>query len=390
MKKTILLLFLVGVYATAFGQYVPKGSVSKAEISMNSGKLDVAKAEIDQAFALNAKGKVTTVAKNWYLRGKIYSSIYQDTTGNWSNLSDNALDVAVESFRKVLELEKSTSTYGLFAEQELSYLYGLALNQGAERYNENDFEGAHEGFQLALKVMPGDTTALLYSGVSAQQAEMYTEALASYQQLVDAGVANLETYKTMIYLYRTEKEDLNSVLRICQQGLSKFPDDKELKQEEITTLILLERTAEAEQKLNAAIASDPRNPLLYYELGYLYDFQEQGDKALEQYKKALEVDPNHYESNYNAGVVFYNRAAVILKELNAFTLDEFREKEEEYAERAKLEFQAAMPYLEKAVAVAPKEDAQLLETLEGVYIRLHMDEKAKALEPRIKALRGEE
>lgn len=387
MKKIILLLIPIWLSVEAVAQYVPKGSVVRAENALNQGNLENAKAEIDLAFEINAKGKVTTVAKNWYTRGKIYSAIFQEPD-KYGDLDPNALDKAAESFRKVLELEKATSTYGVFVEQELYVLYGVALNEGAERYQEDDFEGAYAGFQKALSVIPGDTTALLYSGVAAQQAEMYDEALVSYQALADAGHANLETFKTMVYLYRTAKNDLEKVLAATQQGLKYFPDDRELQQEEITSLILLDRTSEAEARINQAIKDDPNNAVLYYELGYLYDYQDEYDKALEQYLKALSVDPNHYEANYNAGVVYYNRAAVILRELNEMPIDEFREKEEDYFLRAKAEFESAMPYLEKAVEVAPKEDVQLLETLQGVYIRLDLDDKATALDARIQPLRG--
>ena len=389
MKKIILLLIPIWLSVEAVAQYVPKGTVVRAESALNQGNLENAKAEIDLAFELNAKGKVTTVAKNWYTRGRIYSAIFQEPD-KYGDLDPKALDKAIESFRKVLELEKATGTYGMFSEQELYVLYGVAVNEGAERYQEDDFEGAYEGFQKALSVIPGDTTALLYSGVAAQQAEMFDEALASYQALADAGYANLDTYKTMVYLYRMAKNDIEMVLNATQQGLKQFPDDRELQQEEITSLILLERTGEAENRLMQAIAEDPNNPVLYYELGYLYDYQDEYEKALEQYLKALSADPNHYEANYNAGVVYYNRAAVILRELNEMPLDDFRKKEEEYFLRAKAEFESAMPYLEKAVEVAPKEDVQLLETLQGVYIRLDLDEKATALDARIQPLRNNE
>lgn len=391
MKKLIFAVLFLSVTAYAYGQYVPKGKVSKAEMAFNDNKLDIAKAEVDEAFKVNAKGKVTTVAKNWYTKGRIYKAIYLDDSTEFRDLApkEEALQTAMESFNKVKTMEKETSTYVIFVDQEISQLYGYIVNEGAEKYNDNDFEGAYNSFMTALVVSPGDTTALLYGGVSAQQAEMMDEALAAFQQLADDGNATLDTYKTMIYLYRTDKEDMDKVLEVVDQALAQFPENNELIQEKITSLIIMERSDEAQAELEAAINNDPTNALYYYFLGYLYDQKEDSDNSIEQYQKALELDPEYYEANYNLAVVYYNKAREIISELNNLSLDEYRKKESEYVERASVHFKESLPYFEKAAEIRPDEDIQLLETLEGVYLQLKMTDKADALEKRIKALTGQ-
>ncbi len=142
-------------------------------------------------------------------------------------------------------------------------------------------------------------------------------------------------------------------------------------------------------ELNEAIANTPNDPILYYELGYLYDFQEDYDNALTQYGKAIEVDPDHYESNYNVGVIYVSMGNKKIKDLNDLSLDEYRQKEEEYIEAANENFKKAIPYLEKASELKSEDDIALLETLEGVYIRMKMTEEAEALDAKIKALTGQ-
>ena len=391
MKKLIFALCILGVGTLSYGQYVPKGKMAKAEAALNQNKLDIAKAEVDEAFKVDAKGKVTNSAKNWYTKGRIYKAIYLDDSTAFNDLAPNeeALRIAMESFNKVKSMEKETSTYVIFTDQETNQLYGMIVNEGAEKYNENDFEGAYNSFMTALKVLPGDTTALLYGGVSAQQAEMYDEALGAFQQLVDNGDANIDTYKTMIYLYRTEKEDMEKVLEVVDKGLEKFPENKELAQEKITTLIIMERVDEAKSELEGAIQEEPTNSLYYYFLGYLYDFQEDRDAAIENYSKAVELNPEYYEANYNLAVVYYNKARDILSDLNSLSLDEYRKQESAYMEKATVHFKEALPYFEKAVEIKPEEDIQLLETLEGVYLRLQMNDEAEELEKKIKALTGQ-
>ena len=58
-------------------------------------------------------------------------------------------------------------------------------------------------------------------------------------------------------------------------------------------------------------------------------------------------------------------------------------------EKAAVHFKESLPYFEKAAEVKPDEDIQLLETLEGVYLRLKMNDEAEALEKRIKTLTGQ-
>jgi len=389
MKNIIFAFLFIGISYFSYGQYVPKGKTAKAESALTQGKLDIAKAEVDEAFKIDAKGKVSAAAKNWYLKGRVYKAIYLDDSTEFSDLAgEEALNIAVESFNKVLSMEKENSTYAIFSNQEVSQLYAEVLNGGAEKYNENDFEGAYADFMKTLIVTPGDTTALLYGGVSAQQADMYDEAIQCFQTLADNGDATVDTYKTLIYLYRTEKEDMDKVLSTIDQALEKFPGDKDFTQEKITTLIISEQVDKAKSELEAAISEDPTNSQYYYFLGYLFDAQEDYDNAQENYEKAVELNPDYYDANYNLGVIHYNKAREVMKEANNLSLDEYRKQSAEFDEKAAVHFKAALPLFEKASEVTTEDDLQLLETLQGVYYKLNMKAEGDALDAKIKALTG--
>ncbi len=233
-------MLFIGMASFTYAQYVPKGKAAKAEAALTQGKLDIAKAEIDLAFEVDAKGKVSGNSKNWFTKAKIYRAIYLDDSTDFKNLAgEEALEISMEALNKVKAMEKENSPYYFSADNEINQLYSAIMNVGAEYYNNNEYEGAYEAFITALKVEENDTTALLYGGVSAQQADMIDEALACFQKLADNGDAKMDTYKTMIYLYRTEKEDLESVLKVVAQALEIFPENNELIQEKITTLIIM-------------------------------------------------------------------------------------------------------------------------------------------------------
>ena len=392
MKKLLFAILFLSLNVVAFAQYVPKGKTTKAETALSQGKLDIAKAEIDKAFELDPKGKITKAAKNWYLKGRIYKAIFMDDSTQFKDLVDKdvALRTAVESFNKIKEMEKATSTYAIFADQELGQLYAYILNKGAEKYNENDYKAAYEQFDDALVVMPGDTTALLYGGVAAQQAGLVDEAIDHYEKLVETGHADLDTYKTLIYLYRAEKKDMDAVIRTIDKALKQFPGTKDLIQEKIRTLIITDRKDEAIDALDEAIAKDPTDATLYYFLGYVYDQLGDTEKTIENYKKAIELDPDYFDANYNLGVVYYNKARDVYKELNDMSLEDYRKNEKEYLAKAQKELEKSLPYFEKAAEVMTNDDIQLLETLAGVYIRLKMNDKANEVQQRIKSITGQQ
>jgi len=390
MKKVIYSIALL-IFAANFAlaQYEPKGKVNKAESALNSGDLDEAKAEVDLAFEVDKKGKVTSKEKNWYVRGQVYKNIFLDS-GKYKSLDDNALGKAVESYNKVMEMEENENgVYTVYSENDLNQLYGTVINAGADAYNNSNYKDAYEAFDLALEVYPSDTTALLYAGTAAQQAEMYDKAVEAYEQLVETGNANKDIYKALVYIYRNLEKDEDAALGILDKAIKKFPEDDIFSQEKITLLITSKRSEEAKEELRKQIEQNPDNALLQYQLGYLYDELDQNDKALDAYKQAIKIDSGYYDALFNAGAIYYNRGVDIIKELNNLSVKEYNKQEAEFNKKWKAEFKKALPYFEKAYEVNPDE-LPLIETLAGVYIRMGMNEKAKPLEEKIQAMTGEE
>jgi len=395
--KTVINIFILTVLAStfAFGQYEPKGKVSKAEMALNGNKLDEAKAEVDLAFEVDNKGKVTTDAKSWYVRGNVYKAIYADTTG-FSDLDDQALEKAVESYNKAIEIEgKENGTYTFMADQAMTNLYNSTIDAGATAYNNGNYEKALEEFKNSLKVQPSDSLALLYGGSVAQEVENYDAAIDLYSQLIESGKASESVYNSVIYLYKVQKEDMEKAMEINTLAMKKFPENKSYVQERIYYLITTGKTAEAEQEIKTEIEHNPDDPLLHFELGYLYDEADQDDKAAEAYEKAMELDPTYYDAIFNLAVIHYNKGADIIKEFNDMPLGSnynpaaYAKKEKEYLDRAKPHFQTSLPYFEKAYQLK-SDDVKLVEILGGVYKQLGMNDKYTEMNEKLSTLTGED
>src|SRR5687768_5668297 len=100
MKKVLLVVAGNLLVGNAFAQ------IGAAQASYTAGKLDDAKTQIENAIN-NDKQK--TKAKTWFYRGEIYRGIASDPTGVYSKLDSNAVQVALDSYKKAQELEPGST-----------------------------------------------------------------------------------------------------------------------------------------------------------------------------------------------------------------------------------------------------------------------------------------
>ena len=91
-------------------------------------------------------------------------------------------------------------------------------------------------------------------------------------------------------------------------------------------------------------------------------YNEQKNLAKEYYGKALAVEPNNYDANFNMGVFYYNEAAELNKELANMDVKEYQSaKGKEVEGKVCGRFKMAEPYFLKAKSV--KDEAELNDIL---------------------------
>jgi len=83
--------------------------------------------------------------------------------------------------------------------------------------------------------------------------------------------------------------------------------------------------------------------------------------ANEYYNKALAVDPNNYDANYNLGVFYFNEAVSMKNEVDRMDMAEYSKRGKEVDGKVCGKFKQAQPYFDKAKAV--KEEPDLVENL---------------------------
>ena len=159
--------------------------------------------------------------------------------------------------------------------------------------------------------------------------------------------------------------------------------------EEIRLYILTGRTEELITKLNESIESAPDNENLYFTRASLYEGKKELDKAIADYKKAIEINPDLMDANYNLGVIYFNQGAEKANAANSLKSNEEFEKAKKVFEE---KFRSAAPYLEKSLELNPKktEDDQslyksTLQILKLLYARTNETEKYNKIKAQLEA-----
>lgn len=380
MKKLNLLLFFLAAFSIA--AFAQKPKIEKAKALLDKNEIAEAKSIIDAAVDYE---KTKDKVKTWYYRGLIYEAIYNSEDPAVQALSDDPFKVAVEAFKKVKEMEGENGTYYIFSDQQLNSLYSTAFNEAATAYQDEDYEKAIENFDLAKMIYPNDTTAWMYSGYAANQLNDTQLALKNFQYLADHGMADVNVFRNIIYTYRAVVKDTAKAIAAAEQARKQFPNDEELKQDEITLLIVANKIDEAKEHILQEIEKNPDDHVLYYEMGYLYDAADDLDTAIEWYKKSIDKNPEYFDALYNLGVDYYNKGADILHTAQDMDLETYKKEGKKVEAEANEVFKQALPYFERAHEVRP-DDVPTLQTLQTLYSLMKNYDKVNEVQQKLEAL----
>ncbi|MEQ9467978.1 MAG: tetratricopeptide repeat protein [Ekhidna sp.] len=381
--RTFLTLVLAAVCIAGYSQKKPK--INQALSALENGELAEAKTIIDEAIVHE---KTKDDPKTWYYRGQIYAAL--DT----ANSEPGALDEALEAFNKALELDpeqKSLSTVDFTTGQvenvdsKIQGWYAHYYTDALSDYNLKDFLSAAEKFETAFYINPSDTNAILNAAFASVAAGNDEKAEENFNKAYEAGSRD-KTIFLQLYNYAIRNEDFEGGLEIIRKAKSSYPNDVDFAKYEINLLIQLERTEEAKAELENAITADPENADLLFSLGVLKEELGEKEGAMESYNKALEIDPNHFNSNFNIGVASFNEANELIKERNALSYKQ-ETKYKELTTKINVKLEEALPYWEKLYSLK-SEDQTVLETLAYIYTSLKMNDKAEKMQDELDALGG--
>jgi tetratricopeptide (TPR) repeat protein len=198
-------------------------------------------------------------------------------------------------------------------------------------------------------------------------------------------MADVNVHRNIIYTYRAVVKDTVKAIFAAERARKQFPEDPELKQDEITLLIIANKVDEAKEHIQEAIDKNPDDHILYYEMGYLYDASDNLDEAINWYKKSIEKNPEYFDALYNLGVDYYNKGADILHKAQDMDLDTYKKEGKKVEQEANEIFKQALPYFERAHEARP-DDVPTLETLQTLYSLMKEYDKVNEVQQKLEAL----
>jgi Tfp pilus assembly protein PilF len=369
---------LAAALAAPFALHAQNSKVVTAFNYMGDGDFDKAAEYIEPA---TTNESTAAKEKTWRYRGQIYAHI---ATGNDEALKakyPKALETAVESFLKANELD-TKHDYKEENDQALMNLQIAALNGGNDAFNKKDYDKAIGGYMLSERIAKAfgrvDSNAVFNSALAYESKGDTANAIKRYEDCIKIGYDKPEVFR---YLASMQKKTghLDAAIATTRQGVAKYPDNKDLMLDLVAFLLEGNHMEEAETSVKDAIAKDPKNPVLYSVLGSLYDGKANPKEgkvaeadmlkwyglAEEAYQKSIAADSTFFDSYYNIGVLYNNRAAYEYEKCNAITDDA---KYAACKKKADDIYLKTIPYFEKAHKLKP-DDTATMQQLKKLYAK---------------------
>ena len=304
-------------------------------------------------------------------KGTSYSAKNKESGDYEFFKSQEDLDAAEASGKYKRAKVKEIKDYHTSGLAEKTGGIAVKLHQQAiDAYNAQDFAKASEGFVNAYDVYSSalvgqpDTTLLYNAAAVSVSAEDYPKAVELYTKLLDmnyTGITTLyegtnkETGKTATFgtkkdldmqvklglivndtvyttknnqpsMYRTvgsiylnmgdvldeskkeeKKEYYHKALEVLKEGKAKFPGDYDLLLTLGNTYLKAGDSQGFVNAMKEAIAQDPNNEVLYYNIGVVSNDLGMKAEAKEAYKKAIEIKPDYTDAYINLAAMHLSR-----------------------------------------------------------------------------------
>ncbi len=386
MKRIAIISMLI--IAGTLASMAQNHKVVSAYNALRKNKLDDAVESIEPAIEHK---KTKDDAKTWYYRGNVYLSVHLTDNEEYKNLVDNPLEIALESYQKALELDEKDK-FSDDINDRMKYVSEQYFNKGVNEYKSKEYETASKSFEKAASLVQEykgqiDTTAVYYTGNSADLAGNMERAMKYYSKAKELDYDNVALYTSLSRLYTT-KGDTTQALEVLQEGKEKYNENFDLIITETNIYLAQGKAEKALENLKIAVKKDTANPSIWFAVGTNYDkmMKEQENDSIKQmmmaeavnaYEKALELKPDYFKPAFNLGAVYVNRAAELQNIASNLPLSE-TEKYNALKKEADSMLQKALPMLELAHEIKPK-DINTMTSLKEIYARLNKPEKLKEI-----------
>jgi len=346
------------------------GKVTSAISFMDQGLLDKAKEALDQAF-LNEKSKDNP--KTYMAKGRLCQEVFKTDKPNYKTLIENPLEEAYAAYQKALELDPKGS---IEKQIKLNSTY-LSLGndfvtQGVQKFEAKEYEAAVKSFENNIKVASSDlyigvidSGIYFNAGLAAYNGKMFEQAITYFQKCADMKYEGTMPYFLMYNSYMGLKDMANAEATL-KKVFQIYPEDKDVIMQLVDFYINNNKLDEAYASLKLAKEKNPNDHTLYWAEGVIYMRQDKYDLAITALTKSVELKGDQYDTQFNLGVCYYNKAVEMFQKANEI-MD--AAKYNVAVGEANAVFIQAIPFFEKAYQLKP-DDVDSLKNLKELYFRL--------------------
>ncbi len=347
----------------------------------------------------------------WLLKAKVYALIAADIRGTFNGQDTVALFKSYNAYQK-LKKEVSNSTESSYADSArvgLDSLHKVAINIAGNYYKQayqitrntgtstdlqtnSLYKVAFEAAELAKKLNFQDTLShsiATYSAFLRQDYPSYVRTMKEMIGVIDDKTLKYQRYENLIATCRDVINDTQETLNVLALALNDFPDDEKFIRARID---LNEKLGENDEKLlndaKARVRINPNDPINYFNLAIVYQRLGQHSEALDNYLKCINLDASNFTAIFNVGGIYFNKGVEKLRKIDGLTFTEYQKEGKVIEEQANESFQEALYYFEllyKMDATNPT----ILKSLQQIYQRLKMPEKAKEIKLVLEEMEGQ-
>lgn len=344
-----------------------------------------------------------------------------------SKITPDKLAKMIKASTDVLDYEEKTGkkVFTNDIKEDIGVMKPVLIDAAINLGKQKQFKQSAELFYMVYLMDKKDQDNLYYAASYAVNGEDWDKALGYYQELKrlnytgegtlyfakNAATDQEETFPTKadrdrfvkLGSHNTPREEKipsrrgeiyrNIALILNQQGKTEEaksalaaaraenPNDLSLIIEEANVYLQLKDFNTYKKLVNEALAKDPNNADLVYNLGVIAAPNDPAE-AEKHYKRAIEIDPKYINAYLNLAILKLEPEKALIDEMNKLGTSEKDNKRYAVLKKQREDiFHSALPYLEKAHELNPKNE-DVYQTLYNVYGALEMFDKRKEIKAR--------
>jgi len=272
--------------------------------------------------------------------------------------------------------------YELDPKSEKKVVAGLKnlMNAYFERGNNfltmGDYAKAADNYYAAFKageypvIAAKDTNALYNAGYCYLVSNQYKKGAECFEKAIEYGKEDNGDVYYYAFLCEFQDKQMDKAEKTIKEGIAKYPGNTNIIEGLIKYYASVDKNPnEIIPLVNAGIEKDPKNPLLYYGLGLIYDKLGDLDSAIAEMHKAQTLKPDDFYILVNLGLFYSKKGDALNAQMNQRGQWSGTEEYQASLKKVNDEYAKALPYLEKAYEVNPSEKVTV-EILKSLTFRL--------------------